>query len=59
MTTRIKRIRAYTFDKNAYPVNSKGQRILSNRITATFKQSVNNAGARVNWIHFGKEEVVK
>ena len=55
---KIKRVSKYTFDKDGHPINKRGKR-LTNKITATFKQSPYNAGARVNWIHFEKEEVVK
>jgi len=50
MKTQIKRIRAYTFDKNGYPINSRGKIILTSKITASFKQSANNEGSRVTWL---------
>ena len=55
---KIKRVSRYTFDKDGHPINKRGKR-LTNKITATFKHSPNNVGARVDWIHFGKEEVIK
>ena len=55
---KIKRVSKYTFDKDGHPINKRGKR-LTNKITATFKHSPNNAGSRVDWIHFEKEEVVK
>jgi len=59
MKTTIKSVRPYTFNKLGQPINSKGKRILTDNRTATFKHSPNNAGSRVDWIHFEKEEVVK
>lgn len=56
---------AYVFDKNGYPINRNGKPRKTfcgfrfNKITATFKQSPYNAGAKVNWNTFAKEEVVK
>ena len=55
---KIKRVSKYTFDKDGHPINKRGKR-LTNKITATFKQSPYNAGARVMWDTFAKEEVVK
>ena len=55
---KIKRVSKYTFDKDGHPINKRGKR-LTNKITATFKHSPNNAGSRVDWIHFEKEEVVR
>ena len=55
---KIKRVSRYTFDSDGHPINKRGKR-LTNKITATFKHSPNNAGARVDWIHFEKEEVIK
>ena len=55
---KIKRVSKYTFDKDGHTINKRGKR-LTNKITATFKHSPNNAGSRVDWIHFEKEEVVK
>ena len=49
MTTKIKRISKYTFDSDGHPINKRGKR-LTNKFTATFKQSVNNAGARVTFL---------
>ena len=50
MKTTIKSVRPYTFNKLGQPINSKGKRILTDNRTATFKQSVNNAGARVTFL---------
>ena len=52
---KIKRVSRYTFDKEGHPINKRGKR-LTNKITATFKHSPNNAGSRVDWIHFEKNE---
>jgi hypothetical protein len=54
----------YTFDNNGYPINKRGQSVktfLGVRLigrTATFKQSVNNEGSRVRWIHVQPKEAV-
>ena len=58
MKTTIKRISKYTFDSDGHPINKRGKR-LTNKFTATFKHSPNNAGAKVMWDTFAKEEVVK
>ena len=50
MKTTIKSVRPYTFNELGQPINSKGKRILTDNRTATFKQSVNNAGARVTFL---------
>ena len=50
MKTTIKSVRPYTFNKLGQPINSRGKRILTDNRTATFKQSVNNAGARVTFL---------
>ena len=55
---KIKRVSRYTFDKDGHPINKRGKR-LTNKITATFKHSPYNAGAKVMWDTFAKEEVVK
>lgn len=55
---KIKRVSRYTFDKEGHPINKRGKR-LTNKITATFKQSPYNAGTKVMWDTFAKEEVVK
>lgn len=53
---------AYVFDKNGYPINRNGKPRKTfcgfrvNKITATFKQSPNNEGAKVKWIHFKTKE---
>ena len=56
MKTTIKSVRPYTFNKLGQPINSRGKRILTDNRTATFKHSPNNAGSRVDWIHFEKNE---